>query len=324
MVGLLGCNCCAGCCPNGNTWSYNYYPYTPQNWPLTLNAPALDTKWLAFTPQGAVFKSPVIGQPLPYGSRFVRSDIESKRFNYLGQAPPLLHGFGKFDLRNLKHTVSLPTAADFEAWDPWVNAIYWPNSISNCYLEIVVGLAIQRVDGIYGEGWSVGFTVNWIKYKGFVSGVMQWQWKMTITGWTGDANFGSRKTYSLREYGLVTTYTNTCPTRFFWLNGDNFPNELDLKSQASSGQYDCRRARMQALTAISSDNLSEPVWTIVADIPQVYANPLGGWPTDILSCNPYYLFSVEWGSTYLNSGYNFNNSKVTLKQTDWTYGERIP
>ncbi len=321
MVGMLGCGCCAGCCPNGNTWTYNYYPYTPQNWPLTINSSGLDTRYLEFTPQGAVFKSPLISQSLPFGRRWVLSEIQSKRVDYLGQAPPLLHGFGIFDLRNLKHIVSLPTAADFEAWDPWVDAVYYPNSINNCYLEVVVGLAIQRVGGIYSEGWSVGFTVNWIKYKGFISGVMQWQWKMTITGWTGDINFANRKTYSLQEYGLVTTYTNTCPTRFFWLNGNNFPNQLDLKSQPSSGQYDCRRARMQALTAIPSDNLIAPVWSIVADIPQVYAQPYGGLQ-DILSCNPYYLFSVEWGSTYLLQRHNFNGSKVTLKQTDWTYGNR--
>lgn len=328
MVGSVGCGCCKGCCPDGNTWTYNYYPFTPY-WPL--QAGGYDPRYLDFTPEGAVFKSPP-AYTTPFGpyNRTLWQEVRSVDNDYR-KTPPIKHGFGTADKRKLQHKIILPSLEDFAAWDPFAYAEGLPGyGPVGAELEVSLGIAV-RPDRLYpvGLGHSLGLSVVWTKRKGLIGGRMVYDWKMTIKGWTGNYNFLNKQFITFATYGFVRTYQNQTPYRFFWLYGDRFPNSLDLLSwpSDSTGQvwkYDCHHIRMSAATQFEAG--LQWVWAYV--ISKVFDYGPFPYPNDdIFYCYPYYQVSVEWRPeepvvTGMNA-INFANMKVVLKQTDWTFGNVI-
>lgn len=316
MVGKLGCKCdCGKCCPDGNTWSYTYYPET-SGWPLRPYA------WpgLSATPSGLDFRSPT-PYTSPTGFSFVVQRIESIRLPFNEQDPPIKHGFGQLDLRNLTHQISVPQRSDFERWQP-VSLSAFPNTqaVSELSLRLNIGLAVRYRSGQTGnDGRSFGIEFIWTKIHGWRSGRIYYDYKLVVRGWSADGNF------SFKSYSKTRTYGPSPSVFSMYFAGDFVSHQLDLKSDlgaSSPASYDCTAWKFGAATQEKTDNVLIDPWVYYAQ--GNYKNFV-----DKTYCFPYYQFEVTWEATTTSGiqqplqNSSFANTRVLLKQTDWKYGNRL-
>lgn len=307
MVGLLGCGCCEKCCPDGNVWSYNYHPQTLR-WPID----RFFGTGLTATPSGLEFRSPA-PYTNPTGFNTLVQRIESVRNEVDGTDPPIKMGFGKLDLRNLSHKLTVPTRQEFEAWQPRSLAAF-PNTtrVESMQLIVSLGLAVRETD-INGIGYSFGLEFEWTKSHGWRNGQMYFDYKLVVSGWSGNKNFAFKAKSKIKTYGPSSSVFA------MYFAGDFVSNQLDLKSDTngSPAAYDCTKYKFGGATQETSDNLLVDPWTYYVQ---------GTSIVERLYCFPYYQVEVTWkpgdGSSGLAS-HSFANTRVMLQQTDWKYGNRL-
>jgi hypothetical protein len=324
MVGLLGCGCCENnCCPDGNTWTYNYNlssQLTP--WPFEYG----DTGDL--TSSGLEMRSPApFTDPDPsiVGSR--KSDnVQSVYFPLASPDPPIRHGFGGLDLRKLQHTLTVPTKQEIAGWRPYPDA-----TAQGMQMVLRFGLAVGRrqITRNIVPSWAIGLDYIYTKEVFRRSnGVLVPSYTTEVKGWFGDQGFAFSGGWRALEYQTTRLYGPYSNHEWMRYTEGTPPNSMDIISRINSvfGQstYDCTAFSFGSATTERSDNLLIDQWTYYArktinHNKLFYPSP----PYDLISCFPYFFVEVTWqpapGSLGL-SYHSFNNTKVVLKQSNWSYG----
>ena len=326
MVGMLGCGCCeSGCCPEGNEWSYTYNlsnPFYP--WPFTSQAGGVFGGNL--TDSGLEFRSPAPytnPQPFVQGTRKF-DQLQSVSLPVNNQDPPIKHGFGKLDLRNLRHTIIAPTREQFESWRPYDSIPV--GYVQGLEMTLRIGLAVTTSGAPLFEGWSIGLDYVWTKTITKAAGNINVpSYKLEVKGWFGDRAFNPL------EYQTIRTYGPHSYASVIYFAGEFVSHQLDLISKINLNNfpgmppttYDCTAFSFGAATQQPSDNLLIDPWLYYS---QKLVEHNKGTTNNILSCFPYFYVLVLWKPTFGSLGlasHSFANTKVVLRNTNWTYGNRL-